>query len=297
MAGYGEGLSVAIGFVLQFALLFVGVVLLLRALTATRSRWRIQLRDWRLRRTPRWWLVLWRTDRESAALQERRVLLAGCGIRIAPETYLAYLRFAIALLLAAAGAMYMLAKKDVLSAYASWNAGFAIAVALAATTYDRAWLQAFKRYRTDRIRKEIVSVSSQLLYYEGSRLNLHAKLMKCLPLTRTIRAETSLLLNEWYHDADASMRRFKERLGTDEAYGFAETLRSLRLDESDAIYELLREVVREYKNKMELAKNSRKETASYLLFVLAGIPILYMFQIFLYPWVQEASRLFDALNS
>lgn len=296
MAGYGEGLSSVIGWLLQFVLAFVSIAALLKALTATRNRWRIQLKDWRLHRTPRWWLALWRASEESAPLQERRVLLAGCGIRFPPDAYLAYRRCAMLLCLLVAGLIYALGKRGMISGFASWNAGLTVAILFAAIAYDQALLQAFKRYRTDRIRKEIVSISSQLLYYSGSRLHLHTKLMKCLPLTRGIRTEMSLLLNEWYHDADASMRRFKERLGTDEAYGFAETIRSLRLDESESIYDLLREVVREYKNKIELAKHSRKETTSYLLFVLAGIPILYMFQIFLYPWVREAAKLFDALN-
>ena len=105
-----------------------------------------------------------------------------------------------------------------------------------------------------------------------------------------------LLLNEWYHDADAALKRFKDRLGTEEAYGFAESMRSLRLNDSQDIYDLLREVVRDYKSQIELAKDSRKETTSYLLFILAGIPILYTFQVFLFPWVQEANKLFDALN-
>ncbi|WP_027085662.1 hypothetical protein [Cohnella panacarvi] len=296
MTGYGEGLSYAIGWLLQFALAFVSIAALLKALTSSRNRWRIHLKDWRLHRSPRWWLALWRASAESAALQERRVLLAGCGIRFPPDSYLAYRRFSMAMCLLVAGILYLLARRGIGFGFASWNIGLAIGILFVAIAYDHALLQAFKRYRTDRIRKEIVSVCSQLLYYTGSRLHLHAKLMKCLPLTRGIRNEMNLLLNEWYHDADASLKRFKERLGTEEAYGFAETLRSLRLDESESIYDLLREVVREYKNKTELAKNSRKETTSYLLFVLAGIPILYMFQIFLYPWVREAAKLFDALN-
>jgi hypothetical protein len=291
MASYTEGLSKVIGLALQFAFVFISFAALLKAIATPRNRWRIQLRDWRLHRVPLWWLALWRASEESAALQERRVLLAGCGIRFPPDVYLAYRRFAMFLCIFAGSIIYLLGK-----ALTSGYAWITIMLLLAAAAYDHAWLHAFRRYRSDRIRKEIVSVCSQLLYYAGSRLHLHAKLLKCLPLTRVIRTEMSLLLNEWYYDADASMKRFKERLGTDEAHGFAETLRSLRLNESESIYDLLREVVREYKNKIELAKNSRKETTSYLLFVLAGIPILYMFQIFLYPWVQEAAKLFDALN-
>ncbi|MFD0673912.1 hypothetical protein [Cohnella sp. GCM10027633] len=297
MSGYGGTISAAIGAALQFAFAFVSIAALLKAATSSRNRWRIQLRDWRLYRMPRWWLALWLAAEESAALQERRVLLAGCGIRIPPEAYLACRRFALFCCLSAGAATYLLVNHGPLSASAASYAGIADAILLVAVLYDHAWLQAYKQYRTDRIRKEIVSVSSQLLYYAGSRHHLHAKLMKCLPLTRQIRTEMGLMLNEWYHDADASLTRFKERLGTDEAYGFAETLRSLRMDDGDSFYDMLREVVREYKNKTELARHSRKETTSYLLFVLAGIPILYMFQIFLYPWVQEASKLFDALNS
>lgn len=297
MPGYSTALSAAIGLALQFAFTFVSIAALLKAITATRSRWRIQLRDWRLYRMPAWWLTLWQAAEESAALQERRVLLTGCGIRIPPEAYLACRRFAIFCCVAACGMIYWLSTGEWLSDSTALYVGSVVAVLLVVCMYDQSWLQAYKQFRTDRIRKEIVSVSSQLLYYVGSRQHLHAQLMKCLPLTRQIRTEMNFMLNEWYHDADAALSQFKERLGTDEAYGFAETLRSMRLDNGEAFYDMLREVVREYKNKTELAKHSRKETTSYLLFVLAGIPILYMFQIFLYPWVHEAANLFDALNS
>lgn len=232
----------------------------------------------------------------SVSLQERRILLSGCGIRYPPESYLAYRRSAIFMLPFSGIVIYELMDWGHMQAAMGWKALLALSVLFALAVSDRYWLQSIRRYRTDRIRREIVAVSSQLLYYAGSRLHLHGKLMKCLSLTRHIRGEMGLLLNEWYHDADAALRRFKERLGTDEAYGFAESMRSLRLNESEDIYAMLREVVRDYKAQIELAKDSRKETTSYLLFVLAGIPILYTFQIFLYPWVQEAAKLFDALN-
>ncbi len=224
------------------------------------------------------------------------MLLAGCGIRVPPEVYLAYRRCLLFMLPGVGAAVYMTNERGLLPSLLSWNVLFALLPVIGAAAFDRIWLQSFRRYRTDRIRREIVAVSSQLLYYTGSRLHLHGKLMKCLVLTRHIRGEMGLLLNEWYHDADSALKRFKERLGTDEAYGFAESMRSLRLNESVEIYDLLREVVRDYKAQIELAKDSRKETTSYLLFVLAGVPILYTFQIFLYPWVQEAAKLFDALN-
>jgi hypothetical protein len=289
-------LMIQIGWLVQFGLLFVGVTVIMRLSLVSRNRWRIHLRGWRERRTPRWWLRLWRADKESVSLQERRMLLAGCGIRYPPEAYLAYRRCLLFVLPFLSLAVYAIADKGIMPSMLSWNVLIGLLLVLMLAACDRMWLHSIRRYRTDRIRSEIVAVSSQLLYYTGSRLHLHGKLMKCLPLTRHIRGEMGMLLNEWYHDADTALKRFKERLGTDEAYGFAESMRSLRLNESQEIYDLLREVVRDYKAQIELAKDGRKETTSYLLFVLAGIPILYTFQIFLYPWVQEAAKLFDALN-
>jgi hypothetical protein len=293
---YIRMLIIGIGGLIQFALLFVGLTIMLKLSFAPRNRWRIHLRGWRDRQTPRWWLKVWQTDKESVSLQERRMLLSGCGIRYPPEVYLAYRRCLLSVLPIAGVAVYGFEEKGLLPSLLSWNVLFGLFLALILTACDRIWLQSIRRYRTDRIRREIVAVSSQLLYYTGSKLHLHGKLMKCLTLTRHIRGEMGLLLNEWYHDADTALKRFKERLGTDEASGFAESMRSLRLNESQEIYDLLREVVRDYKAQIELAKDGRKETTSYLLFVLAGIPILYTFQIFLYPWVQEAAKLFDALN-
>lgn len=296
MTDYMQLLIISIGSFIQFALIFIGISIILKLSFVPRNRWRIHLRGWHNRQTPRWWLRVWRTDRESISLQERRVLLAGCGIRLPPEVYLAYRRSLLTIIPGVSFALYMLERSGVIPSLFSWNVIFLLILLIVLAWSDRMWLHSMRKYRTDRIRLEIVAVSSQLLYYTGSRSHLHGKLMKCIPLTRHIRAEMGLLLNEWYHDADAALKRFKERLGTDEAYGFAESMRSLRLNESQEIYDLLREVVRDYKAQIELAKDSRKETTSYLLFVLAGIPILYTFQIFLYPWVQEAAKLFDALN-
>jgi len=293
MSAYGQGLIVGIGWLIQFLLLFASAAAVLKALLSPRNRWRIYLKVWRLGDAPRWWIKLWRTDRESAALRERRAYLAGCGLRFAPDIYLAHRRCLLVVLPVLGMALYALGSG---AGFAIWNVYIGLFFVYLFAAYDRVWLKSLRTYRTDRIRKEIVAVCSQLLYYTGSRLHLHGKLLKCLPLTRHIRSEMSFMLNEWYHEADHALQKFKERLGTDEAYGFAESLRSLRLNESDEIYDLLREIVREYKAKIELAKESRKETTSYLLFVLAGVPILYTFQIFLYPWVQEASKLFDALN-
>jgi hypothetical protein len=296
LSEYGTALYSWTGWLAQFLLAFDGFAAILRLTTIRRTRWRISLRGWRRREIPVWFLKLGGAAREGVALQERRVLLSGCGLSIDPGLYLAGRRILICFLASAAVISWGAQAAGLLSSLVGWNVLFASVLLAMAVYFDNMWLQALRRYRTDRIRKELAVVSSQLLYYTGSRLHLHGKLMRCLPLTRLIRVEMGLLLNEWYHDADRALQKFKERLGSDEAYGFTESIRSLRLNETEEVYDLLREIVKEYKTKIELAKDGRKETASYLLFVLAGIPILYTFQIFLYPWVQEAARLFKALN-
>lgn len=157
-----------------------------------------------------------------------------------------------------------------------------IAIGLACGTtlwFDRALLGALGKYRRHNMMKEIYALSHQLLYYHGSRMSLHAKLSRCLPFCSTIRADFQLLLNEWYEDAEQAIRRFKHRLGTEEAYSFAETINSLRLNEHDSYYALLRDRIQDYKEKLDMVKESRKETTSYLLFVIAGIPILNTFRI------------------
>jgi hypothetical protein len=162
--------------------------------------------------------------------------------------------------------------------------------------FDRKFLEQLKQQRSHRIIKEVYALSNQLLYYTGSKMNLHTKLMRCIPHTKTVRSAFQQMLNEWYQDAEQAIRRFKLRLGTDEAHSFAETINSLRLNDHDGYYELLRQRIQDYKEKIELAKESRKETVSYLLFVLAGLPILNTFRVFMYPWVMEGQKLFHSIN-
>lgn len=169
-------------------------------------------------------------------------------------------------------------------------------IGLLVVLFDRILLEAAQKQRAHKIVKEIYTLSNQLLYYSGSKMNLHTKLSRCVPYTRAIRRDLQLMINEWYQDPDQAIRRFKLRLGTDEAYSFAETLRSLRLNESGTYYELLRERIRDYKEKIDLARESRKETVSYVLFVIAGLPILNTFRVFMYPWVMEGQKLFQSLN-
>jgi len=296
MTDYSLGLYMWTGWAVQFSLFCWGIAALFKWVFYQPSRWRMDWQIWRKRGMPTWFVRMWRADRSSPALQERSVLLTGCGFSVDPSVYLAFRRMAIAaaVIVTAAG----LGIHVIWGGVGAWWKPVMFAASFGCLAYfDRAILRHSRKYRVEKIRRELIAVSSQLLYYTNSRLHLHGKLMKCLPLTRTLRGDLGYLLNEWYHDPDGALQRFKERLGTDEAYGFAECLRSLRLHESDEIYHLLRELVQEYKAKLELARESRKESASYVLFVLAGIPILYTFQIFLHPWVQEAARLFASLNS
>jgi hypothetical protein len=169
-------------------------------------------------------------------------------------------------------------------------------ITAAVSLMDKSLLGSWKKARSRRIIQEVHSISVQLLYLQGSTLHIHAKLMRCVPYARSIRSDLQRLLGEWYHDAEGAIRDFKQRIGTEEGMSFAETIESLRLHDHEAYYELLRERIRDYKDKLELLKESRKESSSYLLFVLAGIPILYTFQVFIYPWVRESQILFNSLN-
>lgn len=230
-------------------------------------------------------------------LAEKARLLQECGIRIDVQPYEATRKG----LIASGG--FLLAGGIAYPAFAEkWFGlnGFFVSIGIVAALipliFDRLMLEFWRKQREYRIVREIHAVSNQLLYYCGLPINLHTKLTRCLPLAKTIRGEMQTMLNEWYHDGEAAIRRFQRSLGTEDGYGFAETLNSLRLDENESYYALLRERIHDYKEKMELSKESRKETTSYLLFTLAGVPILYTFRLFIYPWVIEGQRLFESLN-
>lgn len=228
-------------------------------------------------------------SRMGAAFKEREALLAGIGYQWDPALYVLARQLLLVLLPAAA----ILGYRHGLSPAVYSGAAAASALLLV----DKPMLESMKKWRAERMTKEIYTISNQLLYLAGSSLNIHTKLMRCLPYARVLRGELQRLLGEWYHDAEGAMNRFKQRIGTEEGLSFTETIHSLRLHESEEYYRLLRERIHDYKEKLDLAKESRKESASYLLFVLAGVPILYMFQIFIFPWVQEAQKLFQTLNS
>ncbi|UVI31313.1 hypothetical protein [Paenibacillus spongiae] len=280
----------------QYILGFIIAVYLLRALLERRPRFaHLMMGRWRSKQVPEAWLRFVRLTRNEPSFKERERLLAGCGITWDAGWYAVIRRlFFIASPLLAAAA-YGLSQVTV-GPVPPLSAPLVLAVSIMMLLWDRPWLDAYRRVRTERMTKEIYMVSNQLLYLAGSSLHIHAKLMRCLSFTKAMRTDLQLLLGEWYHDAEGALRRFKLRIGTEEGLSFAETIDSLRLHESEHYYDLLRERIQDYKEKLELAKESRKESASYILFVLAGIPILYTFQIFIYPWVREGQKLFESLN-
>ncbi|HUC93048.1 MAG TPA: hypothetical protein VMS09_13665 [Paenibacillus sp.] len=284
----------------QFGLGFIAVSTLLRALLKRRPRWaHLPMEDGTGtgRRLPDRWLRIGGFSRASPSFLERESLLAGCGFTADAAIYAVGRRAAL-LLFGTAGTAAALFPANIpiqgLSPFA-----LAVVCLLAATAcwLDKPLLEAFRRYRGQRIMRELNAVSNQLLYFAGTSMNLHVKLMRCVPYTSAIRPDMQRMLGEWYHDAGDAIRRFKQRIGTPEGAGFAETIEALRLHEDEAYYELLKERVADYKAKLELVRESRKESASYALFVIAGAPILYTFQIFIYPWVQEGQKLFQSLNS
>jgi hypothetical protein len=238
-------------------------------------------------------ILLWvfRIHAKADRLEEKRRLLEHCGIRWDAARYELWRRGLLGIGCAAGGAAWFGAGGG-----SATSLSLLCAIVGFALLADKLWLQALSRRRTYRIVSEIYAVSQHLLYYADSSMNLHGKLQQCLPYTGTIRADMEWLLNDWYQEPGEALRAFRRRLGTEDGYAFAETLDSIRMHDHASYYELMKQRVADYKEKLELLRDSRKETTSYLLFTLAGIPILFTFRVFLYPWVVEGQRLFESLN-
>lgn len=268
----------------------------LKMLPQRKRRWRshvkIALKEFQI---PSWLNAV--LGMSKKVIEEKRQLLEGCGIGLDASLYegtrrlllgisfvvggLGYLAFEHPWLVLQFQPVYLLVGAAIVWIFLFW---------------DGKVLSQLKEKRRQRIVKDIYTISRQLLYYNDSRLNLHDKLSLCVGQTASIRSHVQLLLNEWYQGADEAISHFKRRLGTEEAHSFGETLNALRLNEHGGYYELLRQRLQDYKEKMELIRDSKKETVSYALFVLAGLPILNTFRVFMYPWIAEGQRLFDALN-
>jgi hypothetical protein len=234
--------------------------------------------------------------RDHPAMRRKQSLLRACGLPLDAAAYLFWKRLSV---IAAAGSLA-----------AAWPAMRNMAGAggwrllplllfpaiIALLLFDDAILERLQQTRRYRIMRELDAVSRHLLYTGGRKINLHARLMRCLPFTQVLRAEWHRLTADWYRGAEEALRGFGERVGTDEARAFAETLNALRQYEDDRYYDLLRERIAFNKAKMELMRESRMESAGYLLFVLAGVPVMFTFRLFIYPWVEEGRRLFQLLD-
>jgi hypothetical protein len=279
-------------------LLFLTVIYhVLMFVPIRKKRWRsLQVkRSLQETKLPSWMYVC--LGLSAKIVEEKRQLLLGCGFWMNAALYEGVRRMLIggALLIGTAG--YLALEYPMLTFHIQ-----PIYVMLGSVCiliflfFDKKVLAQLKEKRAHRIVREIYVISHHLLYYNDSGLNLHAKLSLCVSQTHSIRTHFQLLLNEWYQGSEAAILQFKTRLGTEEAHSFGETLNALRLNEHGSYYELLKQRIQDYKEKMELVRDSKKETVSYVLFVLAGLPILNTFRVFMYPWIAEGQRLFNAIN-
>jgi hypothetical protein len=282
---------------LLFILFMIMIYQGLRYIPARKRRWRSlqvksALREFQL---PSWLYKM--LGMSTKAVEAKRQLLLGCGIWLNANLYEGTRRLLLAGAMIVGGMgyaafeypwialrvqpVYVLVGAAVMSIFLIW---------------DGKVLAQLKEKRSQRIVRDIYAISRQLLYYNDSKLNLHDKLSLCVGQTTSTRAHVQLMLNEWYQGAEEAIYHFKKRLGTEEAHSFGETLNALRLNEHGGYYDLLKQRIQDYKEKMELIRDSKKETVSYVLFVLAGLPILNTFRVFMYPWIAEGQRLFDAIN-
>lgn len=281
----------------QFSFSFMALFMLLSLLPSQKGILYRRIWGWQKHEPSARLLRILRIDRELLLHSERAILLAGCGFELSVLTYAACRR----LLLVAS--MTVLAMLLMGLYYGAWHASMQIVslavcliAALCVLIWDRYWLKLYRELRAVAITREIYAISHQLLYFEDSSLHIHNKLRRCLPYSRLLRKDMETLLAEWYHDPALALNSFKQRIGTAEGISFVESIDALRQQHNASFYELLRAHLRDYKERLELAKESRKETGSYVLFVIAGIPILYTFQVFLYPWVQEVNKLMSHMN-
>ncbi|MBH5320152.1 hypothetical protein I6N90_20310 [Paenibacillus sp. GSMTC-2017] len=289
--------SIRIGSIaLQFVFAGAAIFALLKLMPKRQTRWKkLALLDWRTSSPPVKWLKLFGIKKGLSSYQERELLLTGCGVMADPMWYMLLRRAVIFVLTTVLLLIVLLYKGSYTSIIAQLSVGVPIVV-IAALKLDRMWLRSLLKMRSLQMTKEIYTISNQLLYLSDSTLHIHSKLMRCIPFTKVMRSDLEWLLAEWYHDPSQALKGFKLRIGTDDGMSFVETIDALRQHESGHYYELLRVRIADYKEKIELAKESRKESTSYVLFAIAGIPILYTFQVFIYPWVMEGQKLFQSLG-
>jgi len=261
------------------------------------SQWHKRLWGWRQREPSDKLLALLRLKSEELLGDERAILLGGCGWELSVLSYCVYRRILIIVFSVVFSVLVLGLSMSI------WPFNMRMLIITLLTLagiivliWDLYWLKLYRELRAVAITSEIYSISHQLLYFEDSNLHIHTKLRRCLPYSKLLRKDMETLLAEWYHDPAAALQAFKRKIATPEGTSFVETISALHKQHDNSFYELLRAHLRDYKMRLALAKESRKETSSYVLFVIAGIPILYTFQVFLYPWVQEVNKLMSMMN-
>jgi len=280
----------------QYLFAVIGLYMLLQLLPRRRARWQhLSLLQWKNGILPDQRLRPFLLSRDQQRFKERELLLAACGVTRDAAWYAIGYRLLQLLLIVIV--LVFTGLTIWRSAAVSMITMLAVLLPLGALLlFDLPLLRAWGKLRSIRMTKEIFVVSNQLLYLAESSLNIHAKLTRCVPFTKLMRGDFELLLAEWYYDAGEALQHFKKRLGTEDAMTFVETIDALREHESSSYYELLKSRIEDYKEKLELDKEGRRETLSYGLFIIAGIPILYTFQVFIYPWVSEGQKLLQSLS-
>lgn len=278
--------------VILFAACFSAFFFLLRGCTYRHKRWKTYDLHFFLMKeskTSRWEQIIVRFY-PKFTLDRYQQLLNGCGWPLRAEVYV--LLKCLGIWISASIILFLWIAEHTLVSFKTL--GFIILILVLFS--DKWILNKTRQRRSENIAREIFEVSYHLLYYQGSKLNIHTKLMRCLPMTRVLRKEMQLLLNEWYEHAELALKRFRQRVGTEEAHSFAETIETLYVKDDGEYYELLRQRVADFKQKMALIQESRSESHSYILFILAGIPLLNTFRVFIYPWVEEGLKLFETLH-
>lgn len=278
------------------ALALFGTVKAFLAMGRPAPVFRLRLASLAGRRRARAFRSLLVPDRDHPAMRARQALLRACGLQVDELAYTFWKRLCLIAATAAAAGLWPAVR------FSSGDRGVYVSLAVLMVAIvgmlalDGFLLEKMKEMRRYQIMSEIDAISRHLLYTGGRQINLHGRLLSCQPLARVLRAEWYRLTADWYHGAAEALRTFRERLGTVEARAFAETLNALRQYEDERYYDLLKERIADNKEKLELMRESRKEAFSYVLLVLAGVPILFTFRVFIHPWVAEGQKLFQLLN-
>lgn len=284
-----------LSYIVQAVLLFTLVFYVFKSLSS-RSTINVWQQLDRLKRLPQPPVLLCKLFliNPSNLNEKHRYMFSQTGFNFSYLYYLLYYRLIfIITLLSVVATFFMLSHMHM--KYGIWILGLML-VLLIALACESMWLKLWIAIRKKHIIYDLYQLSYHLLYFTDSHMNIYGKLQRCIPYTSAIKKDLHLLLLSWTQNSDDALQQFKNRLGCREAISFVDTIQALKQHQDETFYALLRERIEEYKEQLNIANDSKKETSSYILFVLAGIPILYTFQVFIYPWVKEVQKLLLNMN-